>query len=213
MALLEMKESMMMSQNKSRRTIFFDFDGCIADTIDAMCACYNIEYANKENFTKAIPEKIQKWNARDEMTLADRDYVADIFSSSLFWDSIALNEGVKEFFDKYSERIVICTLGTHENMINKIKFIQKHLGNVMIVPIIKDMTDTVVACKKVVNMEKAIFIDDNMHNLRSSNADYKICYADRGRDKEWNSSWEGSWAFDVEDVERYVKMIDMADGF
>jgi hypothetical protein len=69
--------------------------------------------------------------------------------------------------------------------------------------------------KSLVNMSGAIFIDDNIKKLISSNSLVKICFTyDNKLDKSWNSGWRGKCVCDWDDITpNSIKKILYQDGY
>ena len=178
-----------------KNKLILDFDGVISDSILSFCTVYNNKYKDNPLFKKADHNKLQRWDCTDECPLEKKAEV--IFSSKEFFDNLEFMENAKEYVEKLSQsfHIIICSIGTFENISHKSLWIRDNM------PFIKDtILITNGDCymdKSIVNMKDSIFIDDNALNLDSSNADIKICF---GKEFPYNKDWKGSRRVDWESM-------------
>lgn len=163
--------------------LFLDFDQTIVNAVEAYCETYNEMYGHCEGFVPADWTQVKRWDLKDQCPMHDKP--EEIFDSSIFFRHLSpINDNTIEILDMIKEfcHITICTIGRPDNIIKKTKWIEENLD-------IKDMVllcqDEITMDKSVVNMEGAIFVDDNEKNLYSSNALTKICFGTT----EWNKSW------------------------
>jgi 5'(3')-deoxyribonucleotidase len=115
-----------------------------------------------------------------------------VFDSKYFFDNVEFFPQAKEVVTKLinDERfeVIFCSIGTVKNISNKMEFLEKHFPNVTQI-MIKNGQEM---DKSLVNMNNAMFIDDNTDNLNSSNASINACFSyDNCLDKEWNIGWGG----------------------
>lgn len=165
-----------------KKKIFLDFDSTITDSVKAYCEVYNWLYNAHADY-----RKVNKWDLSDECLLA-ANYVEDIFASQEFFnvlepmDNYTL-EVINMLKKKYD--VIICSIGTPENISRKAKWIEQKLD-------IKDMIllsqSNLKMDKSIIDMSGGIIIDDHADNLVTSNADIKICF---GAIKAWNEDWSG----------------------
>lgn len=166
-----------------KRRIILDFDNCIADSIDAIVKAFNIVDCTDYGDSKLV----RKWNMNDLIPRADDKSIEQMFNSHLFWNNLKLYDGVLEFFEKYQDRIIICSIGSIENQVKKLQWIHSKLGRVDMLPVITDMcTHPKSIDKSYIDMSDCIYVDDSLSNLLMSNAKCKVLYSDRGFDCEWN---------------------------
>ncbi|NFF75958.1 hypothetical protein FCV38_02895 [Clostridium sporogenes] len=170
----------------SKQKLILDFDGVIVNSIKSYCKTYNNKYKNHPKFKQADYTKLQRWDCQDECPLEKQAEV--IFSSKDFFNNLEFMPNAKEIIEKLSKEydIIICSIGTPENISHKALWIKENL------PCIKDtILISNQGCfmdKSMVNMKQCIFIDDNANNLNSSNADIKICF---GKEYPYNKNWNG----------------------
>lgn len=167
----------------NKRKIVIDFDNCSTDSIDAIVKAFNTVDCTDYGDSKSI----RKWNMTDLIPRADDKSIEQMFNSHLFWNNLKLYDGVLEFFEKYQDRIIICSIGSMDNQILKLQWIKKHLPKVDLLPVITDMCVHPKSINKSwVDMSNCIYIDDSSFNLLNSNAIYKVMFSDRGFNCEWN---------------------------
>lgn len=122
----------------------------------------------------------------------------NIFGLGYFFVKLEFMPGAPEVITKLSEKydIIICSIGTYNNLSHKSDWINKNLPFVDAI-LIKNKG--VEMNKSVVDMNGAIFVDDHMDNLASSNASTKICF---GKKYPWNEKWDGVWANTWKEIEK-----------
>ncbi len=183
-----------------KKIIYLDFDGVVVNSIKAFCDVYNNVFKEEESFVPADWTKVNRWDLADECPLTV-DIVEGVFKSDDFFE-------VLEFMDEYTlstinklkekYKIIICSIGTPENISKKIMWIKDNLG-------IEDMIllsqSEALMDKSIINMSGGIIIDDHGNNLITSNADTKICF---GEIKKWNENWEGLIASNWKEVEKIL---------
>jgi len=184
--------------NKTK--LFLDVDGVIIDSIKAYCSTYNEIYKNHSKFTPAIWYECKKWDLKDVAPLVKS--CNEIFSSPLFFKyaefiNINTKEVIEELCNKY--RIIICSIGTPENIAQKSLWLKENL------PHIKEyiflVNDGCKMDKSFIDMSSSIFIDDVVSNLDSSNADYKIVFGD---EYEWNKTNKYLRCYNWTDIHRLL---------
>ncbi len=158
--------------------IFLDCD----DTIINSSECI-IGLLNKKNGTKKTIRDLKDFHYRSiDKTLTDEDVIR-LFEADEFWDLVDYNNGflsVKNFIDSnFDVEIVSC--GTELNLKKK-KEKLKLLGYKFTGILIKDDSNL---CKKCINMQDGIQIDDNMESIENTNAAIKILLQN-GHDFPWN---------------------------
>ena len=129
------------------RNLYIDFDGVIMDTIATM-------------------NRIM-----DEMKIDKSDPLAcRRFYESLDWNHILqitpeIHDGmncIQKILDQNSYDVAILThVNSLSEIVEKVKFIRKYLGNITIIPVPKQISKT-----KMVHAKDAILVDDYSGNLR-----------------------------------------------
>jgi 5'(3')-deoxyribonucleotidase len=179
----------------SMRKIFLDVDGVIIDSIAISLRC--IESIQGKPYHTYDASKVLTWDMHDVVVrskddpLSDNEFMNGIFDSNLFWEFADdyIFRGVKEFVEKYHDRIVFCTIGSINNISNKSKWLQKHFGEVDILPVITDMSIHPKRINKsYIRMDEGdIFIEDSLYNLECSEAGGKILFNSYGNfHAEWS---------------------------
>lgn len=165
--------------------IFIDFDGVVADTTGALADYYNEYHHTHEDFIEADGDKIEVWDAHDQMPLMNGD-IEHIFESDYFWDNVRIKPHAEEIIELLSKHhdVYFVSIGSSKNISKKTKFLHKHFpfvhNHIMLA-----MNGNMSMNKSIVNMEGGMIIDDHISNLTSSNARFKVLFKDLG-DKEWN---------------------------
>ena len=175
--------------------VFIDVDNCIINSTKAVAQWFrNTYYHAIKEYAITDPDwtKVKKWNFTDEMPTMSKSDIKKVFDSKYFFDNVEFFPQAKEVVTKLinDERfeVIFCSIGTVKNISNKMEFLEKHFPNVTQI-MIKNGQEM---DKSLVNMNNAMFIDDNTDNLNSSNASIKACFSyDNCLDKEWNIGWGG----------------------
>lgn len=158
--------------------IFLDCD----DTIMNSSECI-IDLLNKKNGTNKTIRDLKDFHYRSiDKMLTDEDVIR-LFESDEFWDSVDYNNGfleIKDFIDSnFDVEVVSC--GTELNLKKK-KEKLKPLGYKFTGILIKDDSNL---CKKCIDMQNGIQIDDNMSSMSNTNAAIKILFQNNS-DFTWN---------------------------
>lgn len=171
----------MRNSNKEEKNdvkIFLDCD----DTIINSSECI-IDLLNKKNGTNKTIRDLKDFNYRSiDRTLTDEDVIR-LFESDEFWSSVDYNSeflDVKDFIDSnFDVEIVSC--GTELNLKKKKGKLASLGYSFTGVPI----RDNLNLCKKCINMQNGIQIDDNMSSMENTNAAIKILFQNNN-DFTWN---------------------------
>jgi 5'(3')-deoxyribonucleotidase len=165
-----------------KMNLFLDFDSTIVDSIKAYCDVYNTMFNRFEGFAKADPTLVNRWDLIDQCPLA-KGMCEDIFSSPMFFQKLEMFPGANDvLLDlSYYYNIIICSIGTKENISRKATWIDHNLNFIDNLILISNRG--VKMDKSIVDMKESIFIDDHNDNLKSSNAFIKCCY---GKEYAWN---------------------------
>ena len=158
--------------------IFLDCD----DTIMNSSECI-IDLLNKKNGTNKTIRDLKDFHYRSiDKMLTDEDVIR-LFESDEFWDSVDYNNGfleIKDFIDSnFDVEVVSC--GAELNLKKK-KEKLKPLGYKFTGILIKDDSNL---CKKCIDMQNGIQIDDNMSSMSNTNAAIKILFQNNS-DFTWN---------------------------
>jgi len=197
---------------------FIDVDNVIINSTKAVCEWFEDKYywtirgglTNTPNW-----KNVKEWNFQDEIPTMTKEDIEDVFSSDNFFKFAEFFPNAKEVITELINddrfEVIFCSIGTVKNISNKMKFLEKHFPNATQIMI----KNGVIMDKSLVNMEGAIFIDDNIDNLRSSNSLVKICFTyDNKLDKEWNSGWRGKCVCDWNDlIPDSIEKILYQDGY
>jgi len=170
-----------------KETIYLDFDGTIVNSVKSFCIVFNLEHIGQKDFVKADHTKVNSWDLQDECP-QNSNKIEEIFASDMFWHHLELiNDNTFEILRQLKEEynVIICSVGSPSNVSKKVEWCNRYLG-------IEDMImlsqSKLKMDKSCVDMSKGIIIDDHIDNLKTSNADVKICF---GEIKSWNEDWQG----------------------
>jgi 5'(3')-deoxyribonucleotidase len=186
----------------NKQKLFLDYDGVLVDSITSFCRTYDLLYYYNEKWKPANPEKVNRWDFKDECPLLDG--VSDIeyiFAHQSFFNLLHLFPNARTVIEALEQKynIYIVTIGTLDNLSLKAKWINQNLFNIDNVILLNNCDCKMD--KSIVNMEGGILIDDHEDNLFSSNASRKICF---GKKYDWNKNWQGERAADWLEVEKLL---------
>lgn len=183
------------------KKLFLDFDCTIVNSVKTYCNVYNTNYKKHEEFKEADHSKVNRYDLKDQCPLIDHQEI--IFSNIEFFNNLEFMPDAKEIIQRLGKKyeLIICSIGTLDNISHKAQWIKNNLPFVKNVVLISSAVeaDGIKMDKSVANMKDAIFIDDHAENLLSSNAEVKICF---GKEYQWNDKWEGERCFNWKEVEK-----------
>ena len=187
------------------RKLILDFDNSITNTTKAMIRSMNPYIKDVD---KKVPEDTHSyyWSFKDLFPETHMRYIDILFNSELLFSNMTLFPNVynvlKDLHEKGVE-IYICTIGSYKNIKLKLDYLHEHLPFVDVIPIAQN---NILMNKAIINMENAVFLDDNCSCLNSSNADVKILYRHDGYVTEKNKVWNGFVSTSWED-EDFIKLL------
>lgn len=171
--------------------IILDYDSTIANSQKAICDLYNKLYCKHPDFIPAIWQDVKLWNMSDQCPLlyAEGKNVLSLFSMQEFFDLVEFYPDAVDVIDNWFKKghdISICTAGSPKNISLKMLHLDDNFHYANIIPV--TMRGSNGIGKSIVNMDKAIFVDDHLQNLLESNATKKILYQDINFPKiqHWN---------------------------
>lgn len=150
--------------------LFLDFDDTICLTSKQFVKLANKKYKKEEDWNN-----INRWDFKDLYPEITNNDIDNIFSSEDFFVDLELCENCLDVINSIKNlvNIHIATIGTDKNLKNKMKWIKENLN---VDFNFNGILDTGISDKSSIDMSGAIFIDDRIDNLRSSNANIKILY-------------------------------------
>jgi 5'(3')-deoxyribonucleotidase len=138
--------------------------------------------------------------------LNGQEDVRKIFASYDFFKFVQLMPNAYEVLYRLKDitNPIICSIGTYGNISRKSKWLEKNLPFIQNCILINNGEN--IMDKSRIVMSNAIFVDDIIENLNSSNATYKICF---GKIYSWNKDLPNGYyrALDWNTVEEIVKNI------
>ena len=187
------------------KKLILDFDNTIVDTTRAMIKSMNVYI---KDVTQKVPENkvAYCWSFSDIFPSTHLRYVDILFNSKQLFDNMELFPNVFNVLKDLHEKgvqIYICTIGSYKNIKLKLDWLHENLPFVDVIPIAQN---NIVMNKAIINMENAVFLDDNCNCLNSSNADVKILYKHDNFTTEKNKVWNGFVATSWED-EDFIKLL------
>lgn len=181
---------------KGVKTIFFDFDGCIANTIEAIVSLYNEDFVAYKKFQPIKWWDINTWDFKECMC-ASREYINTYFNQPRFFNRLEFMPNAKETIEEIKGfyDIKIITHGFKPNLRLKKQWIENNLPGIEMIGVnLKKYKD-----KSHIDMSDGFFLDDSSGNIRTSNAKYKAVFGDI---YSWNEDWAGKRLCNWEDVRR-----------
>ena len=150
--------------------LFLDFDDTICLTSKQFVKLANKKYKKEEDWNN-----INRWDFKDLYPEITNNDIDNIFSSEDFFVGLELCENCLDVINSVKNlvNIHIATIGTDKNLKNKMKWIKENLNMDFN---FNGILDTGINDKSSIDMSGAIFVDDRIDNLRSSNANIKILY-------------------------------------
>lgn len=160
-----------MTQTNNKRNIYCDFDGVIANSIKAYCNVYKIMYDGNPDWTK-----VRRYDLRDQCPNIPIEDINKIFSNEMFFKYLEFMPNAYNVLKSLSEEfnIIICSIGTYQNISHKALWIESNLSFIKDAIFIKNKSCQMD--KSNIDMFGGIIIDDVFHNLESSNAEVKILF-------------------------------------
>lgn len=181
--------------------IFIDFDNTIADSTKAICDMYNESYKDHKDFVPASPDKCFEWDFKDVCPLAPSWWIENCFNNKIFFSKLELLKDARSSIYRLSKKhdIYIVTIGDFRNISYKSMFIEGMLPFIKNVIFIKN--ENCNMNKEIIDMSDGILIDDNLENLKSSNAAYKFVF---GKECNYNKTTKYTRLADWRAVETLI---------
>lgn len=167
------------------KKLYVDFDNTIVNTNKAICSLYDEDFKWYKKYEKVDWTSINTWNF-EELKCASTEYINYYFNQPRFFNRLEFMDNAFEallaLYEKYD--ITIVSMGYSPNLKGKEKWCKKHIPFLKREFInLKKFSD-----KSHIDMSDGILIDDASKNLKTSNANVRICFGDL---KNWNNDWNG----------------------
>lgn len=164
--------------------IYLDVDGVIFHSCQAICDILNGLYD-----TNVKGSDILSWNFKEfDEEFMDED-IEELFENKRFFEIVKWIDGAFEFIRKHENKIIIITKGTNDNIYYKSAMFRTLGLNIPVISLPFECS------KGAIDMSGGLLIDDCTHNLKESNATYKIQFLEYKDDKnnirEWTKDWKG----------------------
>lgn len=177
-----------------KKDLILDYDSTMVNSEKAFCEVYNHLYRGHKGFVEADWRKSKAWDFGDVCPLIHEEddpqkVIREIFASEMFFDVVDFYPNAYDILKELDKHynLIVCTIGTPLNIARKIIWLERRL------PFIQQLVPVVYLNgqshgKELVNMKGAIFMDDNIKNLETSNAEIKIFHNERMTE---NGTWSG----------------------
>lgn len=151
------------------KTIILDFDNTMVDTTTAVCGAYNELYKSEPGFEPVKITGTTVYYMASRFLPLVHGWSPELFKSEIFFEKVKpfpdSVDVLKKLIEEYGYRIIVCSYGTYENIIEKCKYIPK------VFPFINEFIPVIgTSSKSIIDMSDAYFIDDFPPNLISSKA-------------------------------------------
>ena len=166
-----------------KKTVFIDMDLTLFNTVAAITSMYDEDFQYYSDYKKIPWQDVKSWEF-SELSASTPEYINTYFNQKRFFDRVEMYQDAMRVIDKLRNKynIVFVSHGYSPNLRLKEKWVKEYFPYAEFIGVnLKYHKD-----KSVVDMTNGIFIDDNIKNLISSNADIKICYGNY----EWNKNIE-----------------------
>lgn len=180
--------------------LYVDLDNVVFNTVDAIRTMYDEDYRLYSEYEFISTDKIKNYNFK-ELTMLTKEKLNEYFCSGRFFDTVTSIEGAElslAFMNQLNDiPIIFVSIGTPQNIKGKELWVNKYnrgFGTDV------EFIGVEHIDKSQIDMSGGILIDDLPQNLKSSNADMKICFGDYG----WNQDWSGIRAKNWADVRRII---------
>ena len=178
--------------------IVIDIDGTLWNLIRCITDLYNDDFQYYSKFQSIDWQDVKTWDFQ-ELELATPEYINIYFNQPRFFKTVQLMPYAQEVIDRLSERyeIIFCSLCYSPNGRGKEAYIKKYFPYAKFINVsMKEYKD-----KSHIDMHRAVFLDDDVKNLNTCNADIKICYGDI---YPWNEEWDGDRCYNWLDFEQLI---------
>lgn len=180
-------------------------DGVLTDSVAAVVSCYNEDFQYYSDFKEIRSCDIHTYDFQ-ELALASKEYIDHLWNRPRFFSNLKLMPFAKEVLDILSIQydIEVATAGYSPNLRQKEAYLHKHLP--FIIKKIELINLKEFKDKSHLDMNNAVFLDDQANNLITSNAALKICFGDK---EEWNEAWNGERCYNWHEVLKRLFHVDV----
>lgn len=179
---------------KEKQRIVLDFDSTLVNSVKAFIDVYNTLYEDNADW-----RNVRNWDFSCVCKKLPKGKVMELFEHPLFFEKLDFYPGalaVLSTLYMHGEFIFeVYSAGTPKNKEQKIELL-KGVNNAFTkrdgynflnwLP-----CDSVMHGKSCQDLSDAIFVDDRVDNLQSSNAAKKILFKYDNIDYTWNAGWDG----------------------
>ena len=181
------------------KKLFIDYDGCVINTIAAICSLYNEDFKYYKNFEPIKWWEVNTWDFT-ECKCTTPEYINTYFNQPRFFAGVTYMDWAKEILDELKDdfNITIVSSGYSPNLKAKEIWIKENLPYCDFIGVnLREYKD-----KSHIDMSDGIFIDDSAQNLKTSNALLNICFGDI---YEWNKDWNGFRCKNWNEIKKILK--------
>ena len=182
------------------RRLVVDMDSTLVNSIKSIVNVYNTLYKKDVNW-----RDVRSWDFSCVFEDVNKTKILWLFEHPLFFENLEFYPGALEILEELylaGYQIDIYSAGTQLNKERKIHLIERinsDFQNKYIKanrPFLNWINcDSIMHGKSCQDLSDAIFIDDRIDNLTSSNAYSKILFKYENKDYDWNLNWNGKIAY------------------
>ena len=168
-----------------KKNLYIDYDGCIVNTIKAVCEMYDEDYWTENDYKRVDWSEIETWDF-EELSLISKEEINNYFNEERFFNRVDFMPWADFILRKLSSyyNITIVSMGNSENLRLKEIWCKKHFPYFKFIGVCLNNYSN----KAHIDMSDGIFIDDTSANLNTCNANKRICFGDK---YSWNEDWDG----------------------
>ena len=184
------------------KKLIIDFDNTIVISNKAVLKTL-IGFIKNEELRLDVNAKVTTWDFSNVVPKQYLRFVDTTFEMDTFFTNLELYPNCYDvLLDLHSKGIeIICvTIGTPQNIENKIQWVKDNLPFVELIPIVK--FKEVNIDKSIINGKNAVFIDDNQLNLysmKTCKVKNRILFKHDDIDTDYNDMWFNKYMTSWED--------------
>lgn len=183
--------------------LFLDFDNVVVNSDNVIFKMYKKYYGHLDQQAQVL-YRSNAWDYSSQLKSIYEEntferaqsIIQSFYGSDEFFERLELTVSDVEYLKMINDsfEVYICTMGTQKNISKKLKWCDENLP--FFENVIGMVMDPFVSGKELINMSNAIFVDDKLSNLTTSNASEKIQYhrgsgeSMRKLEKSWNIKQE-----------------------
>lgn len=182
--------------------LMLDFDDVITNSLDTVIQVLHMRYGGS-----CGEQDIKKWDFSDFKPSVPRKEILKIFEEPIFWELLTFKPHCVKSLLRLQNcyDIIIASKGTRENVLEKEKWIERHMLSrglrIDFVPVRDGTTKGTISLPR-----KSVAVDDNQMYLAEAEATLKILFVNKPW-REWNSGWTGRKCESWMELQKMLKEI------